>query len=75
VHPRAATYTVALDHTSLQRWASAPPRVTWPRTSPPCCGELRRCHVSLSFGPCLPDKVSSGATMCPSAPGLASLTR
>jgi hypothetical protein len=32
----AATYDVALDHTSLQRWASTPPCVPRPRNSPPC---------------------------------------
>jgi hypothetical protein len=36
VHPRATTYAVALDHTSLQMWAPAPPHVPRLRTSPPC---------------------------------------
>jgi hypothetical protein len=33
VHPHAATYPVALDHSSLQRWAPVLPRVPWPE---PC---------------------------------------
>jgi hypothetical protein len=73
MHSRVATYTVASDHTSLQRWAPAPPRVPQPRTSAPCWGELWRCHVSLSSKLCLPDEVSSGAATCPMAPGSASL--
>jgi hypothetical protein len=69
MHPRAATYVVPSDHTSLQRRASAPPHVPRPQTSPPCQGELWCCHVSLSSKLCLPDKVSFGATTCSMAPG------
>jgi hypothetical protein len=72
VHPRAATYAVVSDHTSLQRWAPAPLCVPRPRTSPPCCEELRRCHVFLSFGPRFPAEMGSGAFTCPMAPGSAS---
>jgi hypothetical protein len=35
VHPRAATQAIASDHTSLQRWAPALPRVPWLRALPP----------------------------------------
>jgi hypothetical protein len=35
-------------------------------------GELRCCHVFLSFGPRLPIEVGSGAAMCPMASGSAS---
>jgi hypothetical protein len=75
VHSRAVTYTVASDHTSLQRWASALPRVPQPQISPPCWGELRRCHVFRGPGSRLLVEVSSGAATCPSAPDLASLIR
>jgi hypothetical protein len=50
-----------------------PPRVPQPRTSPPCCGEFHRCHVSLSSGPCLLDEVRSDAATCPMAPSSAFL--
>jgi hypothetical protein len=62
VHPRAATYAVASDHTSLhKRWALPPPRVPRPQTSPPWRGELRSCHVSRCPRPRLLAEVSSGA--------------
>jgi hypothetical protein len=35
MHPRTATQVVASDHTSLQRWASELPRVSWPRSHLP----------------------------------------
>jgi hypothetical protein len=75
VHPRVVTQVVASDHTSLQRWASELPRVPRPRTSPPCLGELRCCHVSCGPGPRLLTESSSGAATCSSAPDLASLPR
>jgi hypothetical protein len=56
VHPHTATQAVVLDHTSLQRWAPEPPRVPRPRTSPPCRGGLRRCHVSHGSRLCLPER-------------------
>jgi hypothetical protein len=69
VHPRAATQAVASDHTSLQKWAPEPPRVPWPRSSPP----FRSRHVSHGPGPHLLAEVSSGAATCHVAPALASL--
>jgi hypothetical protein len=51
VHPRAATYHVALDHTSLQRWALALPRVLRPQTLPLCRGGLRHFNVSRGLRP------------------------
>jgi hypothetical protein len=72
MHPRVATYIVALDHTSLQRWTPAPPRVPRSRTSPPCRGELRRCHVSLSSGPRFHTEVGSDASTCLMTPVSAS---
>jgi hypothetical protein len=75
VHPRTATQAVALDHTSLQRWASEPPRVPWPWTSPPCSGELRCCHMARGLRPRLLAELSSGAATRSSAPDLASLPR
>jgi hypothetical protein len=73
VHPHAAMYPVASDHTFLQRWAPALPRVPRPWTSLPCRGELRCCHVSHGPGPSLLTEVSSDAATCPIAPGSASL--
>jgi hypothetical protein len=61
----AATCPATLDLTSLLSWAPAPPHVPQLRTSPPCQGGLRRCHVSHG----------SGAATCSSAPDLASLPR
>jgi hypothetical protein len=75
VHPRTATQVVASDHTSLQRWALEPPRVPRPRTSPPCRGEPRCCHVACGLRPHLLAELSSGAVTCSSAPDLASLLR
>jgi hypothetical protein len=75
VHPRAAMYPVASDHTSLQMWAPTLPRVLWPRTSSPCQCGIRRYHVSRGPGPHLLAEVSFAVAMCPSAPGLASLSR
>jgi hypothetical protein len=75
VHPRAATQAVTLDHTFLQRWVPESPRVPRPRTSPPCRGELRCCHVARGPEPCLLTELSSGAATCSSTPDLASLPR
>jgi hypothetical protein len=61
----ATTCHVASDLTSLPRRALVLPRVLRLRTSPPCQGELRHCHVSCSSGPHLPVKESSDATTCP----------
>jgi hypothetical protein len=55
------------------RWAPASPHILRPRTSPPCWGELRHCHISLNSGPCLLDEVSSDAATCSMAPGSAFL--
>jgi hypothetical protein len=73
VHQRTVTQAVALDHTSLHRWALEPSRVPWPRTSPPCRGELRCSHVSHGHGPCFLAELSSGAATCSLASGSASL--
>jgi hypothetical protein len=51
------------------------PRVSQLRTSPPCRGGLRRCHVSHGPGPHLLAKLSSGAVTRYSALDLASLPR
>jgi hypothetical protein len=75
MHPRPAMQAVALDNTSLQRWALEPPRVPQARTSAPCSGELRCCHVAYGLGPHLLDELSSGTATCSSAPDLASLPR
>jgi hypothetical protein len=75
VHPRAAMYLVALDLTSLSRWAPVLQRVPRPRTSPSYRGGLRCCHVSRCLRSRLPAEVSSSATTCPSAPDLVSLLR
>jgi hypothetical protein len=56
MHPRATTQAVALDHTSLHRWAPALPHVPQLRASPPCRGGFWRCHVSHGFGLCLPER-------------------
>jgi hypothetical protein len=72
VHPRAATYIVALDHTSLQRWSPVPPCVSQSWTSRPCWGELRRCHMSLSSRLHFPVEVGFGASTCLMPPGSAS---
>jgi hypothetical protein len=56
VHPHAVTQAVALDHTSLQRWAPALLRVPQLRASPPCRGGLRRCHVSQGSRLYLPER-------------------
>jgi hypothetical protein len=45
------------------------------RTSPPCQGGLRRCHVFYGSGPYLPTEVGSDAAICPMASGLASRLR
>jgi hypothetical protein len=68
----ATTCPVAPNLASLARRAPVLPRVLRPQTSPPCGGEFRCCHVSLGPGPHLLTEVSSGATMCPMAPGSAS---
>jgi hypothetical protein len=75
MHPRAATQAVASDHTSLQRWALEPPRVSRPRTSPPYRGELWCSHVARGPGHHLLAELSSGAATRSSAPDLASLSR
>jgi hypothetical protein len=51
------------------------PHTLYLRTTPPCRGELRRCHVSRDFGPHLIAEESSDVATCPSAPDLASLLR
>jgi hypothetical protein len=55
----AATCPAAPDLTTLLRWVPAPPCVPQFWTSPPCWGELRRCHVSHGPGPRLLTEVSS----------------
>jgi hypothetical protein len=65
----AAMCSLASDLASLPRWAAVLPCVPWPRASLPCYVELRRCYVFLSFEPCLPTEVGSGADICPMAPG------
>jgi hypothetical protein len=49
----------------LERRAPALPRVPQLRTSPPCRGELRRCHVAPASPP---REESSGAATYPTAP-------
>jgi hypothetical protein len=73
VHPYTTTYHVALNLTSLQRWAPALPRVPQSRTSPTYRGGLQRYHVSHGPGARLPVEVGSSASMCPMATGSASL--
>jgi hypothetical protein len=73
MHPHAATYPAASNLTSLSRWAPILPHVPRPRTLPPYRGGLRRCHMSLSSGPHLPNEVGFGAAMCLMAPGSAFL--
>jgi hypothetical protein len=75
VLPRAATQAIALDHTSLQRWAPKPPRVLQPRTSPYCRGGLWYRHVSRGPGSRLLAELSSAAATCSSAPDLTSPSR
>jgi hypothetical protein len=75
MHPRAATYPVALDHAFLQRWAPVLPHFPRPRISSPYRGVLRRCHVSHGPRPHLPAEVGSSAASCLTAPHLASLSR
>jgi hypothetical protein len=75
VHPCAAMYHVAPDLTSLQRWALVLPHVPQPRTSPPCQGGLRRCHVFHDPRPRPPAEVGSGAATCLAASDLTSLPR
>jgi hypothetical protein len=65
MHPRAATQAVALNHTSLQRWAPEPPRVPRPWTSPPCQGELRCCHVFHGSGLYLPERRAPALSRVP----------
>jgi hypothetical protein len=89
VHPRTAMCSVAPDLTPCRRGlrcchvsCSSGPHlpievsllcVPRPWSSPPCRGGLQRCHMSCSSGPLLPAKEGSGATVCPTAPDLASL--
>jgi hypothetical protein len=50
MHPRAATQVVASDHTSLQRWALEPPRVSrGPR--PQLLAELNSGATTCSSAP------------------------
>jgi hypothetical protein len=63
------------DPASLLRWAPAQPCAPRLRTSPPCSGGLRYCHMSHSSGPRLPDQEGSGAATCRTAPDSASLLR
>jgi hypothetical protein len=70
-----ATCPAAPNLASLSRTAPVLPHVPWLRTSPPCQGGLRYCHVSHGSGPCLPVKEGSSAATCPVAPDLASLLR
>jgi hypothetical protein len=63
----------ALDPASLLRRALALPHVPRLWIMPPCLGGLRRCHVSRGSKSCFPALEGSGATTCPTAPGLASL--
>jgi hypothetical protein len=69
VRSGATTCPSAQDLASFSRWAPVLPCVPQPRSSPPCWGELRCCHVSHSSGSCLLIEVSSGAATCPMAPG------
>jgi hypothetical protein len=66
---------VAPDLTSRLMQAPSLLCVLWLRTSPPNQGGLRRCHVSYDSGPHLPARASSGAVICPMAPGLDSRLR
>jgi hypothetical protein len=75
MHPRTATCCVAPNLASLPRWAPALPHVLQLRTSPPCWGGLRCCHVSNGLEPRLPAQEGSSADTCPVAPGLTSLSR
>jgi hypothetical protein len=75
VHPRATTYPVAPDLSSLSRCAQVLPHVLQPRTLPSCRGGLRCCHVSRGPGPRLLAELSSGAATCSLAPDLTSLLR
>jgi hypothetical protein len=50
----AATCLMASDLVSLSRWAPTLPRVPRPRTSPPCRGGARSCHVYMAPGPTSP---------------------
>jgi hypothetical protein len=71
----AATCPTASDPASLLKRAPMLPCVTRLRTSPPCSGGLRCCHVSHSSGPCLPALEGSGSATCPTAPDHAFLLR
>jgi hypothetical protein len=51
------------------------PRVSLPRTSPPCRDGLQHRHVSHGPGPHLPTEVASSAATCSVVPYLASLPR
>jgi hypothetical protein len=73
VHPRTATCPAALDPASLTRRAPVLPRATRLRTSPPCSGGLRCCHVPHGSGPRLSAWEGSGAAMCHTAPNPAYL--
>jgi hypothetical protein len=75
MHPRTATCCVAPNLASLPRWAPALPHVLQLRTSPPCWGGLRCCHMSNGLEPRLPAQEGSSADTCPVAPGLTSLSR
>jgi hypothetical protein len=64
------TCSSALDLAFLPRWAPALPYVPQLRTSPPCRGGFRCCHMALP-----PQEESFGAGTCSSAPDLAYLPR
>jgi hypothetical protein len=64
VWPRATMCPAASDPASLLRWAPALPRVPQLRTPPPCRGELRCCHVPISFGPHFPVTEGSDGATC-----------
>jgi hypothetical protein len=75
VHPCTAMYPIALNLTSLPRWALTLLCVPWPQTSPSCRGWLQRCHVFRGPRPRLLAEVSSSAAMCSSALDLTSLPK
>jgi hypothetical protein len=73
VHPCTTMCPTAPNPASLPRWAPTLPRAPRPRTSPPCLGSLRCCHVSHDSGSRLPAREGSGATTCHMAPNFTSL--